>query len=110
MARGGRRAPAVLHKKTSGRTTMNFNDCPICASSYASRREFLAGLGAVGAATLLATPAARGQAERTLIDTHHHFYPPPYLKRQTEWESARKTPPYPGAAHWAAGGAGEQME
>src|SRR5262245_31298461 len=62
---------------------MNFNDCPICASSHASRRQFLAGLGAVGAATLLATPAARGQAERTLIDTHHHFYPPPYLKRQT---------------------------
>ena len=89
---------------------MNFNDCPICASSHASRRQFLAGLGAVGAATLLATPAARGQAERTLIDTHHHFYPPPYLKRQTEWESARKIPPYPGVPDWTPGRAVEQMD
>ena len=89
---------------------MNFNHCPICASSHTSRREFLAGLGAVGAATLLTAPAARGQAEGKLIDTHHHFYPPPYLKRQMEWESARKIPPYPGVPDWTPGRAVEQMD
>ncbi len=89
---------------------MNFNDCPICASSHASRRQFLAGLGAVGAATILTAPAARGQAERKLIDTHHHFYPPPYLKRQIEWERAHKIPPYPGVPDWTPARAVEQMD
>ena len=89
---------------------MNFNDCPICASGHASRRQFLAGLGAVGAATLLTAPAARGQAEGKLVDTHHHFYPPPYLKRQVEWESAHKIPPYPGVPDWTPARAIEQMD
>jgi len=89
---------------------MNFNDCPICASNHASRREFLAGLGAVGAAAILTAPAARGQAERNLIDTHHHFYPPPYLTRQMEWESAHKIPPYPGVPDWTPARAVEQMD
>jgi 6-methylsalicylate decarboxylase len=89
---------------------MNFNDCPICASSHASRREFLAGLGAVGAAAILTARAARGQAEKNLIDTHHHFYPPPYLKRQMEWESAHKIPPYPGVPDWTPARAVEQMD
>src|SRR5262245_8358492 len=105
-----RRRPRSLRKKTSGRTTMNFNDCPICASRHASRRQFLAGLGAVGAATLLTAPAARGEAERKLIDTHHHFYPPPYLKRQIEWENARKIPPYPGVPDWTPARADEQLD
>ena len=89
---------------------MNFNDCPIWASGHASRRQFLAGLGAVGAATLLTAPTARGQAERNLIDTHHHFYPPPYLKRQIEWESVHKIPPYPGVPDWTPARAVEQMD
>src|SRR5262245_50474114 len=58
------RRPHSVHKKISGRTTMNLKDCQICASSHASRREVLAGLEAVGAATLLTAAAARGQAER----------------------------------------------
>src|SRR5262249_29847648 len=56
------------------------------------------------------SPAARGQAERKLIDTHHHFYPPPYLKRQMEWESAHKIPPYPGVPDWTPARAVEQMD
>src|SRR5215813_7113234 len=107
---GGGRRPHPLYKKTSGRTIMNFNDCPICASSHTSRRQFLAGLGAVGAAAILTAPAAPGQAEGKLIDTHHHFYPPPYLKRQMEWESARKIPPYPGVPDWTPARAVEQMD
>ena len=89
---------------------MNLNSCPICVSSRASRRQFLAGLGAVGAAMVLIPPDVRAQAQGTLIDTHHHFYPPAYLKRQMEWESARKIPPYPGVPDWTPARAVEQMD
>jgi 6-methylsalicylate decarboxylase len=89
---------------------MQVHHCPICETGGASRRRFLAGLGAAGAAALLGQPAARAQASPKLIDTHHHFYPPAYLKRQTEWEGARKMPPYPGVADWTVGRAIEQMD
>ena len=36
----------------------------------------------------------------TLIDTHHHFYPPSYLAQQKQWEGARKIPPYAGVFDW----------
>ena len=58
-----------------------------------SRRQFLAGLGAAGAAAMLPAPAVRAQPAKTLIDTHHHFYPPAYLAMQKEWEGARNIPP-----------------
>ncbi|HEY6603941.1 MAG TPA: amidohydrolase family protein [Xanthobacteraceae bacterium] len=45
-----------------------------------------------------------------MIDTHHHFYPPAYLKRQMEWESARKIPPFPGVPDWTPARAIEQMD
>jgi predicted TIM-barrel fold metal-dependent hydrolase len=89
---------------------MNFHNCPICESGRASRRQFLAGLGAVGAATILTPPTAFGQAAGKLIDTHHHFYPPAYLKRQMEWESAHKIPPFPGVPDWTPARAVEQMD
>jgi hypothetical protein len=79
---------------------VDHHDCPICASGSASRRRFLAGLGAVAAAAMLPAPAALGQAATKLIDTHHHFFPPAYLKRQMEWEGARRMPPYPGVPDW----------
>jgi len=89
---------------------MHFRNCPICESGHASRRRFLAGLGAVGAAAMLPAPAAFGQAAAKLIDTHHHFYPPAYLKRQIEWEAAHKVPPYPGVPDWTPARAIEQMD
>jgi predicted TIM-barrel fold metal-dependent hydrolase len=89
---------------------MHVHSCPICESGRASRRQFLAGLGAVGAATMLTAPAALGQAAGKLIDTHHHFYPPTYLKRQMEWESARKLPPFAGVPDWTPSRAIEQMD
>ncbi len=49
---------------------------------------------------MLSTPAVHAQATRTLIDTHHHFYPPSYLAQQKEWEGARKIPPFPGVFDW----------
>jgi predicted TIM-barrel fold metal-dependent hydrolase len=45
-----------------------------------------------------------------LVDTHHHFYPPPYLKAWMEWEDQRKLPHYPGVAEWTPARAIEQMD
>jgi 6-methylsalicylate decarboxylase len=89
---------------------MNVHSCPICEPGRASRRQFLAGLGAVGAATMLTAPKVLGQAAGKLIDTHHHFYPPAYLKRQMEWEGARKIPPFAGVPDWTPSRAVEQMD
>jgi predicted TIM-barrel fold metal-dependent hydrolase len=89
---------------------MHPRSCPLCRSSLASRREFLAGLGAAGMATALAAPAARGEAAPALIDTHHHFYPPAYLKRWIEYDEARKVPPFPGVREWTPARAIEQMD
>jgi 6-methylsalicylate decarboxylase len=69
--------------------------CPTCNVRSASRRQFLSGLGAAGAAAMLATPAVRAQRANSLIDTHHHFYPPGYQRQWKEWEAARKIPAFP---------------
>jgi hypothetical protein len=74
---------------------MLFHHCPACSSERSSRRQFLAGLGAAGAAAMLSAPAVHAQATKTLIDTHHHFYPPSYLAQEKEWEGA-----YPGVFDW----------
>jgi predicted TIM-barrel fold metal-dependent hydrolase len=79
---------------------MLFHNCPICAPAVSSRRQFLAGLSAVGAAAMVCAPAVRAQPSGTLIDTHHHFYPPSYLEQEKQWEDARKVPPYPGVFDW----------
>jgi predicted TIM-barrel fold metal-dependent hydrolase len=89
---------------------MNVRNCPICESGRASRRQFLAGLAAAGAATMLTAPKVLGQAAGKLIDTHHHFYPPTYLKRQMEWEGPRKIPPFAGVPDWTPSRAVEQMD
>ncbi len=79
---------------------MLFHNCPACAPGGASRRGFLAGLGAAGLAATLPMPAVRAQGAKTWIDTHHHFYPPSYLAQQNEWEGARKIPPYASVTNW----------
>ncbi len=79
---------------------MLFHHCPACSSARSSRRQFLVGLGSAGAAAMLSAPAVHAQATKTLIDTHHHFYPPSYLAQEKEWEGARKIPPYPGVFDW----------
>ena len=58
----------------------SIGNAPICACH--SRRAFLAGVGAVGAAAMLSRAAAGAEvaslAART-VDVHHHIYPPRYL-------------------------------
>jgi len=63
--------------------------CGCCGS----RRQFLAGATALGAATLAGGGKVSAQAEAAkLIDTHHHFYPPAYQKAWSDWEDQRKIP------------------
>jgi predicted TIM-barrel fold metal-dependent hydrolase len=52
-----------------------------------SRRTFSASLAMLGASAL--TGPARSAAQTgKLIDVHHHFYPPPYLKASDNWDMA----------------------
>src|SRR5579864_420858 len=77
----------------------HFRGCSCCSPS-SSRRGFLSGLGALGAASLLPSFAAHGQAKPALIDTHLHFYPPEYQKLWLDYEDARKQPHFPGQVAW----------
>jgi predicted TIM-barrel fold metal-dependent hydrolase len=89
---------------------MLFHNCPACDSTGSSRRQFLAGLGAIGAAAAFPAPAVRAQGAKSWIDTHHHFYPPGYLAQQKEYEGARHIPPYPGVFDWTPAKSIEQMD
>jgi 6-methylsalicylate decarboxylase len=83
--------------------------CTCCGPS-ASRRGFLAGLGALGAASALPGFAARAQAKPALIDTHLHFYPPEYQKLWLDYEDARKQPHFPGQVAWTRNKLIEDMD
>ena len=77
----------------------------------ASRRTVLAGLGALGAAAALGDGRLLGQSiGATLIDTHHHFYPPEYQKAWLDWEDARKLPHFPNQVSWSVAKAIEEMD
>ena len=82
----------------------------ICCGPSLSRRGFLAGLGAFGAASAFPFAAARGQTKPALIDTHLHFYPPEYQKLWLDWEDARKQPHFPGQVAWTREQAVEDMD
>ncbi|UFZ08004.1 amidohydrolase [Bradyrhizobium ontarionense] len=74
--------------------------CGCCAAPGAlSRRSFIAGTAAVGATAVMTGRRALAQ-DRSLIDTHHHFYPPRYQKLWLDWEDARKLPHFPGQVAW----------
>jgi hypothetical protein len=88
---------------------MLFHNCPACDTGGISRRGLLAGLGAVAAAATLPAPAVHAQA-KTLIDTHHHFYPPNYLQRQKEFEGRRNIPAFPGVFDWTPTRAIDNMD
>lgn len=68
---------------------------------HSSRRQFLAGSAAFGAAAVVGgeqTPALAAPAK--LIDTHHHFYPSAYMKSWLDWEDQRKIPHLGVQAAW----------
>lgn len=89
---------------------MLFHRCAECDGSSVSRRSFIAGLGAAGAAAALPAPAVRAQAKRTVIDTHLHFFPPPYLAMMKTWEAARKIPHSPAVHGWTVSKTLELMD
>jgi predicted TIM-barrel fold metal-dependent hydrolase len=69
----------------------------------ASRRDFLAGLMAAGAASMIpagALHAAPAPKHHGVIDVHHHFWAPDYLKAQVGWENAHHLPHFPGMETW----------
>jgi 6-methylsalicylate decarboxylase len=54
----------------------------ISACACHSRRDFLAGVGAIGAAAILSPAAAGAQVASPaprIVDVHHHIYPPRYV-------------------------------
>jgi len=76
------------------------------------RRQFLCGLGGLGAAALLpscATPQATMPATR-IIDTHHHFYPPEYQQAWLGWEDEHKVPHFPQQTGWTRSKSLEEMD
>jgi predicted TIM-barrel fold metal-dependent hydrolase len=79
-----------------------------------SRRSLLAAfatLGALPAADIWPVKAAPEQgAARTVIDTHHHFHPPPYQKAWLEWEDAHNIAHFTDQIGWSRDQAIEQLD
>jgi predicted TIM-barrel fold metal-dependent hydrolase len=88
--------------------SFHFRGCACCGTTT-SRRQFLAGTAAVGAAAILSGSPAIAQ-QKTLVDTHHHFYPPEYQKLWLSWEETRKIPHFPGQVAWSKAKTLEDMD
>jgi predicted TIM-barrel fold metal-dependent hydrolase len=72
-----------------------------------TRRDMLAGLGAAAAA-VAAPPLAWAQPAKMakpkhhgVIDVHHHFWSPEYLKAQVDWSDAHHVPNFPAMMKWS---------
>jgi len=70
-----------------------------------TRRQILGALAATGAAAALPA-AARAQVppapkHHGVIDLHHHFWAPEYLKAQVDWEDAHHAPHVPAMMSWS---------
>lgn len=78
-----------------------------------SRRTFVKGLGALGAAALLPGCGAMQRGEggaRRLVDTHHHFFAPAYQKAWLDWEDQRKIPHFQQQVGWSRAKSVEEMD
>ena len=69
-----------------------FGNAPACACH--SRRAFLTGAAAIGAAAVLSPAVARAEPASALhtVDVHHHIYPPRYLSREFRADPQRPRP------------------
>ena len=74
-----------------------------------SRRQFAAALVTLGGAAMVPRIAYGGE-EPTLIDTHHHFYPPEYQKAWLDWEESRKVPHFATQVAWTREKSLEEMD
>jgi predicted TIM-barrel fold metal-dependent hydrolase len=75
---------------------------------HLSRRHFLGGAAALAAAAAL--PSFARAEGPSIIDTHHHFYPPPYQQAWIDWDDAKKLPHYPQQMAWTREGAVAEMD
>ena len=90
--------------------------------SMPSRRTLLAtaakATGAVGAAGAIlgalggmgSAPSFAQTSPGPLIDTHHHFYPPEYLKAWMDYENKRNIPHFPQVETWTMESAFKNMD
>lgn len=71
-------------------------------SAVSSRRQFLAGLAVSGAATMAMPGLGWAQMPKNhgVVDVHHHFWAPEYLKAQDDWENAHHLPHFPAMQSW----------
>jgi predicted TIM-barrel fold metal-dependent hydrolase len=90
-------------------TGIHLRGCP-CSGSL-SRRGFMAGAAALGSAALWPNrPALAQGGSRTVVDTHHHFYPPAYQEAWLDWEKKRNIPHFPSQVAWNKEAAIEEMD
>jgi 6-methylsalicylate decarboxylase len=80
-----------------------------CTCCHLSRRGFIAGVAALGAAASFSGTSSAAPAAG-LIDTHHHFFPPAYQKAWLDWEDARKLPHFPTQVAWSKDKAIDEMD
>jgi 6-methylsalicylate decarboxylase len=81
--------------------------CPVHAGT--SRRQFLTSLAAVGAASVLpgcGSMATDGSARRPVIDVHHHFYPPEFMKAVNTFSGGAA----PQTLKWTPRGSVDEMD
>ena len=72
----------------------------------ASRRQFLGSMAAAGAAACLPAGLVSAQQKRPLIDLHHHFYPPEFLKAVTAFAGGNA----PSVLKWTPAGTIDEMD
>jgi predicted TIM-barrel fold metal-dependent hydrolase len=75
-----------------------------------SRRGFIGGAAALSVAIASSGKFSAATPAATLIDTHHHFFPPAYQKAWLEWEEARDIPHFPSQVAWSKSKAIEKMD
>jgi predicted TIM-barrel fold metal-dependent hydrolase len=77
-----------------------------------SRRGVMTSMAAFAATAALGAPAVRAQTPATrVIDTHHHFFPPPYLEPLKAWsDKAGLAQLWPAQQNWTVAKAIEDMD
>lgn len=75
------------------------------------RRQFLRAASALGAGALLPGCAGLGEPpRRKLIDTHHHFFAPPYMKAWVDWGAKRGITDFATQSSWTRARSLEEMD
>src|SRR4051794_30508306 len=91
--------------------------CTDHAAACSGRRRLLGAFGALGTASMLAgastlsgCAAPTASASRSIVDTHHHFYPPEYQKAWLDWEDKRSIPHFSQQVGWSTAKAIADMD